>query len=147
MTKQMTTSYIAFLCVVMVMAVAGIMTVHASEVTGTLSSDTTSSSQTDGDIEGSVSNDSQTSGNIAGTVSGGSSGSSGGGSGGGSRISAGGGGSDDSSDEPSGAVLGAATDNQQAPGFPNTGMKPSAGTANQSFWSGVTTFLRGIFSF
>lgn len=127
MTKTTFTSYFALLLLV-VFGLAGPMSVQASEVTGTLSSDTSSGTQT--------------SGNISGTVSSGSSGGSGGGV---SRSSGSSGGS--SSNRPSGSVLGASTDNTQTPGFPNAGFAPDHNGPAPTYWSTLISFLRSITPF
>ncbi len=123
MTKTIITSYATFLCIAI--AMAGITTAHASEVTGTLSSNAANNT---------------TSGDISGTVTGGGS-SSGGSS---SRGSGGGGGS---SNRPSGAVLGATTLNAAAPSFPNAGVQPEEVPHRVTVWSIVVTFLRNIITF
>jgi hypothetical protein len=74
----------------------------ASEVVGTLSSDTTNTSQATGLVGGEV----LSTNSISGTVSGGS----------------GNGGGRSSNSSPSGSVLGAATVSGQSPSFPNAGM-------------------------
>ncbi len=127
MTKKIITSYSALLCVAVLMT--GYSTVHASEVTGTLSSNAASDLTTTGSLEG--------------TVRAGSGGSSSGG--GGSR-------SDGSrgrslSSTPDGLVLGATTDNSTTPGFPNAGVSPEVSSVNQTLWLTVETFFRKIFSF
>lgn len=157
MTNRILTSYTTFITVAVVLAIAGTMAVHASEVTGTLSSDTISDSQTSGNIVGTVSGDSQTSGNIDGTVTSASGGNSGGsnsgnsGGGGGVRVSLSDSSSDTStdtsSDTPAGSVLGAATNNTQTPSFPNAGVEPASGHVDQSLWLRVVTLLRNIVSF
>lgn len=114
-----------------------------SEVTGSLSSDTTSNQTTSGTIGGAVSGDTAVDGSLAGTVVGGSTG----GGGGGSRSSGGGGGTrnvdDDSSDSPTGAVLGAADDNPTAPGFPNAGFAPPIIESSPTLWMTIVTFFKG----
>lgn len=116
MTKTILASYGTLVC--MAIAMVGVTTVHASEVTGNLSSDT--------------SNNTQTNGSIGGTVSDGSSGS----SGGGSRS---GGGS--SSRSPSGSVLGASTNNTQTPSFPNAGVSPKDASLDPTLWSRIKTLF------
>jgi hypothetical protein len=129
MTKSIITSCTAFVCSALLLA--GTTTALASEVIGTLSSDasTTNSVQA-------------TSGSITGTVTGGSSGGSGGG---GSRSSSASG--NLSTTTPSGSILGATADNPSAPGFPNTGVAPTASSVDQSLWSTVMDFLKSVFSF
>ncbi len=126
MTKKIITSYATFLC--MAIAMVGITTAHASEVTGTLSSDTSS--------------DMGTTGNIGGTVESENGGSSSGGSSRGSR-----GGSGSLANAPSGSVLAASTDTTPTPGFPNAGALPDVGSVDQTLWSAVKTFFRNMFSF
>lgn len=128
MTTSKLTSYTAFLCLALLFA--GATSVSASEVTGTLSSDASTTSSTEA-----------TSGNITGTVTSGSSGGSGGGGSRGSTASG------DLSDAPSGSILGATTDNSTAPGFPNTGTAPTESSASQSLWLAVMSFLKSVFSF
>lgn len=123
-----------------VLALTGMTTVQASEVTGTLSSNASSDSQTSGNIGGTVSSNPGTTGNLEGTVSSGNGGSSSGGGGGGGR-------SGSSSNAPSGAVLGESVINTQAPSFPNAGVEPELSHANQSFWLRIMTLLRNIASF
>lgn len=122
MTKTILTSYSALLCMAVVMT--GMTTVHASEVTGTLSSDTSARTETTGNIEG--------------TVSSGNDGS------GGSRSNRS---SGNTTSQPSGTVLGAQDNNTQTPRFPNAGNEPAVGAVNQTFWSTVTTFFSHIFTF
>jgi len=117
MTKKIITSYTAFLCMAVVMMGATI--VSASEVTGTLSSDT--------------SNGAQTSGNIGGTVAG-----SGGGSGGGGTQTGGG---SSSSASPSGAVLGD-SNSAPTPGFPNAGMGSSENSTTSTLWTTLIAFIK-----
>lgn len=152
MTKQILTSYGAFIFMGILMF--GAYTTHASEVTGTLSSDASSNSQTSGkdlggsvssnqvttgDIEGTVSSDTETSGNIEGSVSSDS-------SGGGSSSSGGSRGS--SSDRPDGSVLGEFIDNTSAaPGFPNAGFATNETKVNMTIWSTIFTFIRNIAPF
>ena len=126
MTKKIITSYSAFLCMAIVMV--GVSTAHASEVTGTLSSDTSNSAPTSGSISGSV-----------------TSGSNGGSGGGGSRSNGNNGGS--SSNSPSGSVLGAQDSNTQSPGFPNAGTLTEVSSTDQSLWSSMKAFFGNIFSF
>lgn len=128
MTTTQITSYTTFLSLLVLLMGAGFAL--ASEVTGTLSSDTTSKADPSGQISGSVTNDQ--SGNISGTVTDESTGSlsgtvtsdSGGSSSGGSSQSSGSGG-DGSLDAPAGEVLGVSSDSLQAPAFPNAGFAPT----------------------
>jgi hypothetical protein len=144
MTKNILTGYGTFITMAVVLALTGIITVQASEVTGTLSSDAIGNPQTGGNIGGNVNGSANTTGNLAGTVSGGSSGSSGGGSGGSSSGGSSGGGA--SPTTPLGSVLGATTDTQ-TPGFPNAGVAPTtASSADQSLWSTMLTLLKNLFS-
>ena len=85
MTKTIITSYTTFLCIAVLMAgtaitqasnvgseVTGTLssdTTKPSEVTGTISSDTASDSETDGNLTSTVSGDSADDGNLSGTVS------------------------------------------------------------------------------
>lgn len=129
MTKTTTTSFVAV--ALMASALIGVTTAHASEVTGTLSSDASSNEET--------------SGNISGTVTGASSGSS---SGGGSSSSGGRSNrSNDSSstDAPDGEVLGASTDTV-TPGFPNAGFNPVEETPVPTLWSRIVTFFSTMVS-
>ena len=132
---------------------------HASEVTGTLSSDASGDSTNNGNISGAVSNDSDTDGDIAGTVVGNEAGGntlrgtvssrSTGGSSGSSRSS--GSISTDSQSgsltEPAGAVLGQAASAPRAPAFPNAGAAPTTHSTDQPLWSIIVTFLKSILSF
>jgi hypothetical protein len=127
MTKKIITSYSTFLCIAIALAMVGTTTALASEVTGTLSSDTSSTNT-------------QTTGNLAGTVLGASSGSSSGSSSSG-RSSSG-----SSSSAPSGSVLGAATSNT-SPGFPNAGFAPEEVQTHMTVWSTICTFIKDIVSF
>lgn len=111
----------------MALALVGATYTHASEVTGTLSSDASSNSDT--------------SGNISGTVSSG-----GGGSSSGGNLSSGSNGSS-LSNAPSGSVLGASTDNIQTPGFPNAGFAPTEVNTAPTYWSAMIAFFRSIVSF
>lgn len=123
MTKAITINYTALLCTAVLLA--GFTTAYASEVTGTLSSDTAATVPT---------------GSITGTVE-----SSGGGSSsGGSRSSSGG---SSLANAPSGATAGAVLGSTQTPGFPNAGVAPEEDSADQSLWSALMTFLRNTFSF
>lgn len=141
MTKRILASYTLLLSLTVVLATAGVMTVQASEVTGNISSDTTSNSQTGGNIGGTVQSTATTSGNLSGTVT--SDGSGNGGSS--SRRSSGNG----STNSPSGSVLGASTSNtsNQTPGFPNAGFAPNEDLPRVTFWSSVVNFLKSIVSF
>ncbi len=121
MTKTTFMSYGAFLC--MAVALLGVTSAHASEVTGSLSSDTSVNAQTTGSIGGTVS-----SGN--------------GSSGGGNR-----GGGNSSSNSPSGSVLGASTNNSQTPGFPNAGTSPEGDTISHPVWETILAFLTKIYFF
>ena len=114
---------------------AGATTTLASEVTGTLSSDTIANAQTTGNLEGTVSSESR----------GGSSGSSGSSGGGSSRTDEVSGAS--TSNTPTGTVFGAATENTQTPGFPNAGVTPEQAPVYLTIWSTMVTFLRNIVSF
>lgn len=123
MTKTIITSYTLFL--LMAVAVAGVSFAEASEVTGTLSSDTSANTNTSGNISGTVS-----------SASGGGSSSSGGGSSSGSLSNA-----------PAGEVLGASTSNTQTPSFPNAGFAPHEVNTTPSYWSVMITFFKNILSF
>lgn len=125
MTKTIITSYT--LSLLMAFAVVGTSTALASEVTGTLSSDTSVNSGTSGNISGTVSS------------------ASGGSSSGGSRGNGGNGGS--SSNAPTGEVLGASTSNAQTPSFPNAGFAPHEVSTAPSHWSVMITFFKGMLSF
>lgn len=104
MTTKILKGYTAVIIATLAFAVIGITFAYASEVTGTLSSNATGASLSGGSLAGTVSSDS------------------GGSSGGGSRS--GGGGGSNNSNSPTGAVLGASTDNVAAPAFPNAGFAP-----------------------
>ena len=121
MTKTISTSYITLLCVAV--ALAGIATAHASEVTGTLSSDSTNMVSPTGSISGTVTSNS---------TGGGSS------SGGSSRNGS------SSSNAPEGSVLGAATSNVLSPSFPNAGVAPEEDSTVQTFWSALLAFFRNM---
>jgi hypothetical protein len=123
MTKTIITSYTTLLCMALMMA--GAATVRASEVTGTLSSNSSDNLPTSGSISGTVSGESD------------------GNSGGGSRS---GGSNGNSSSRPSGSVLGASTDTIQTPGFPNAGTQFEVSAADQTLWSTIKNFFRNIFS-
>lgn len=122
MTKTITTSYTTLLCLALIMA--GAVSAHASEVTGTLSSDTAATAPT-GTVSGTVESSNS---------SGGSGGSS---SSGGSRRSG-------LSNAQTGAVLGASTDSTVTPGFPNAGSQPDT---DETLWSTLISFFRSMFSF
>lgn len=126
MTTKIITSYVAIL--VLAIAMIGVTTAEASEVTGTLSSDSTT-------------NNSDLNGNITGTVTGNSSS---GGGGGGSVI----GGSNNLDNTPSGAVLGA-TDSTtvQTPGFPNAGTAPQVRSSGHSLWTTIMNLLKTVLPF
>ena len=130
MTKTINLSYASLLCMAVMMM--GVTTAHASEVTGTLSSDAPNTTVPDG--------------SIGGTVTGGGGG---GGGGGGTRTT--GNASNNSSNAPEGSVLGASTDNTvntvQAPGFPNAGIAPEEVGTKQTTWSALVSFVRSLFSF
>lgn len=135
MTNQILIRYSTIVLTIGLVAMVGILTAQASEVTGTLSSQTSGDSQTSGSIGGTVSDNSLAGGNLSGTVSSGSSGS------GGSS-----GGSGGSSDTPDGAVLGATDDNLAAPNFPNAGTAPDQ-TNPSTPWSRLIEFLKNAISF
>ena len=124
MTTKIITSYVAILA--LAIAVMGVITAEASEVTGTLSSDTSTSN-------------SDSNGNITGTVTGNTSG------GGGGSLT---GGSNTLDDAPAGAVLGA-TDSTttQTPGFPNAGTAPQTSSDDQSLWSTIMNWLKIVLPF
>jgi len=146
MTKKMITNYLMFASMAILLAMTGVVTVHASEVTGTLSSDATNNPKSSGDIGGTVTNDNAVSdGTLTGTVSSGSSGG-GGSSSSGTRTSSGGGGGS-LSDTPSGSVLGESTLNTQTPNFPNAGFAPEEETTRVTVWSTIVTFFKNIISF
>lgn len=128
MTKTMITSYALLLF--MALAAVGAASAEASEVTGTLSSDTSVGSDPTGNITGTVTS---------------TNGGDGGSSSGGSRSN--GNSSGSSSNAPSGEVLGASTDNMQTPSFPNAGSAPDEVNTAPSYWSVMITFFRGMFSF
>jgi hypothetical protein len=109
----------------MAVLMAGATTVHASEVTGSLSSDNSNTTQTTGSLDG--------------TVNGGDGGSSSSGGGHSNR--------NNSSNLPSGSVLGAQDDNTGTPRFPNAGVAPEERTLDHSLWSTVVHFLKLTFSF
>lgn len=157
MTKKTIISHVTFLSMAVMLTMAGAMTVQASEVTGTLSSNASADSQTSGKVEGTVSDDSQTDGTLGGTVTSDSttdgslegtvsngSGRSGGSSSGGSRSSAT---RVTTSDEPAGAVLGAASDNTLTPRFPNAGTPPLVSSVDQPLWSTVMNLFKNMFAF
>lgn len=123
MTKTTTTGFMALLLMVGMLVSA--TSIHASEVTGTLSSDTANNVQADGNISGTVTSES---------VSGGSSSGGGRGGGGSSSLNA-----------PSGAVLGATTDTV-TPGFPNAGSAPEATTPVSTIWSRIMSFFTIVLS-
>ena len=132
MTKKIITSYTAILCMSMALALVGATYAHASEVTGTLSSDASSNSGTSGNISGTVS-----------SSGGGGSSSGGSRSIGGSRNSG-----NNLSNAPSGSVLGANTNNTiQSPGFPNAGFAPTEVNNAPTYWSAMIAFFRSIVSF
>jgi hypothetical protein len=119
-----------FLCTVIMMM--GTLTVQASEVTGTLSSDGSSDNNgtTTEDISGTVLSDDE-SNNTSGTRRNNDS---------------------DSNDAPSGSVFGASTDNTNAtatPGFPNAGYAPEKESplSLNSIWSSMVTLFKKIVSF
>jgi len=123
MTKKLTTIHL--LALMIAFAGIGISYTHASEVTGTLSSDTTSVAPTGG-----------TSGSLSGNVTGSRSSSSGGGSHSSSGSSGG------VSTAPSGEVLGAETSRTVSPAFPNAGFAPEeTSTAPWSLIALVTTVV------
>lgn len=149
----MITNYFALACIAMILAMTGAITAHASEVTGTLSSDATHNSKSSGDIRGtvtigsqaegdlgsSVTDDSVTDGNLVGTVSGG---------GGGSSVSrSGGSGGSSLPDTPSGSVLGEFVTNTQTPNFPNAGFAPEEDATPVTVWLTLVTFLKNTVSF
>lgn len=152
MTKTQITSSTAFLSLLVLLV--GANYALASEVTGTLSSDTVSKAAPSGNISGSVTNEPQ--GNIGGTVTSEPSGSLGGtvtSSGSGGSSSSGGGsqssgsGGDSTSDAPAGDVLGVSSDNLQTPAFPNAGFAPTQQLTNQTPWSAMVHLLRNLISF
>ncbi len=128
MTKKIITSYGTFLLLV-AFGFVGITFAQASEVTGTLSSDTSNTAPTTGSISGSVTSGSN------------------GGSGGGGGSSSNGNNGGSSSNTPSGSVLGAQDSNTQSPGFPNAGTLTEVPSTDQSLWSNVKAFFGNIFSF
>jgi hypothetical protein len=147
MTKKVLMNYVPALLVAF--ALIGVSFASASEVTGTLSSKTSTSSVATGDIGGTVSSSSLSTGDIGGTVS--SDGSGGGSSSGGTRSNSGsssGGGSGRSSADsaPDGAVLGATSDNVSAPSFPSTGSIAEEHTPF-SFTGSVSMVFTSIMTF
>lgn len=148
MTKTHITSHITFAC--MLVLLAGTSFAFASEVTGTLSSDTVSKAAPTGSISGSVTNEPTGSisgtvtttptGNLTGTVTSNDSGGSSGGS-----TSSGSGGSS-SSDTPSGLVLGVTPNDSQTPAFPNAGVNPQHNTS-LTLWSDMVQLLRNLLTF
>jgi hypothetical protein len=137
MIKTTITHYSIVLTMVVMMAGAALSVVQASEVTGTLSSNTAGSQKNDGSISGTVTNDA-VAGALTGTVTSQSTQSSGGGQGSGGSIIP---------STPSGAVLGATALNPAAPSFPNTGYyTPTDPEITQTFWSMVVQFLGAILS-
>jgi hypothetical protein len=131
MTKKTISIYPTFIVIAVALAMSGAITASASEVTGTLSSDT--------------SNDSGTTGTLGGTVSDNSSGSNG--SNGGSSRSSRNNGSGTLLDAATGTVLGASTDNVQAPRFPNAGFAPNERLPQRTVWSTLVGFLRNTISY
>jgi hypothetical protein len=124
MTKKIIASYHLALLLTM-FGFAGITSVYASEVTGTLSSDSSDTSlSTNGNIEGTVTN-------------------SGNNSGGGSRNGGG------SSRNQPGSVLGATTDNNtESPSFPNAGENPLDGTPDTAtLWTVIASIIWSVVSF
>lgn len=117
-------SYTTFLS--MTLLLMGATLALASEVTGTLSSDTSSNTQTTGSISGTVTSES------------------GGSSSGGSRRSSGG---DSVSNAPVGAVLGESISVAPTPSFPNAGFAPEDEPARATVWSTVVAFFRNLVSF
>jgi hypothetical protein len=116
MTKTTLTSYGTLLC--MAIATIGVVPAHASEVTGTLSSQASSNPSTSGNISGTV--ESERSGS----------------SGGRSRRST-------STNQPSGSVLGASTNSGQTPSFPNAGVSPKdAESTTHSLWTSIKAFFK-----
>ncbi len=97
-------------------------TVYASEITGTLSSDTIQNSLTAGNIDGTVSSIS-------------SSGS------GGSRSNG------NLSNAPTGFVLSASDSIGQIPTFPNAGTSPEETFNNHSLWLTIKIFFGNLLSF
>lgn len=129
MTKTVLTSYTTLLC--MGLLIASTSLALASEVTGTLSSNSTSTENAD-----------TSNGSVSGTVTSerGSGGSSS--RGGSSRT-----GGSISSNEPTGAVLGQSTDNLSTPGFPNAGTNPEVSSVEQPLWSTVVNFFKNLLPF
>ncbi len=123
----MTTIKTASLLSLLIIAGAGTLTAHASEVTGTLSSSAASSTAAVGNIGGTVGEQSGVTTDDE------------------DRDSGGGGRSNRSRSDstPPGSVLGATTDNVASPGFPNAGMEPST----PSLSSRLLHFLRSLITF
>ncbi len=123
----MTTIKTVGLLSLVIMAGAGALTVHASEVTGSLSSSAASSTEAGGNIGGTVGEPSSVTTDDEDRNGGG---------GGRSNRSR-------SNSTPPGSVLGATTDNVASPGFPNAGVEPST----PSFSSRLLHFLRSLITF
>ncbi len=127
MTTSITRRYTVAASLALLLAVTA--TASASEVTGTLSSDSAANSTL-----------ATTSDSITGTVIDGS-------SGGGSRSSGSRSNNSDVSDTSSGTVLGATANSPSSPGFPNAGTAPDTRFADPSLWSALMNFIRNVFSF
>lgn len=132
MTHTQMVTYPLFLA--LALALTGLHSVHASEVTGTLSSDPT-------EAEGSAS------GSIGGTVTSEDSTNRSSSRGGGSSSTRVGSGGSSATDTPAGTVLGAAAASTQVPGFPNAGSAPTDPSLGEAIWSNVTTFITNLLPF
>lgn len=130
MTKKILTSYV--LLTVLIFAASSVTQVEAAEVTGTLSSVSSSNTETGGNLSGTVSNDD------------------GGGSSSGGSRSGGRRGGSSSSTPPPGAVLGISTTTTTTiytPGFPNAGEGPDDAGIVSTLWSDIVSYLRNIITF
>lgn len=162
MTKQAQMSSLWFVpLMAMVALILGATPALASEVTGTLSSDTTSASKSTSKVDGTVSSDTESNGDIVGTVSSpdesepdgeltgtvtsesDESGSEGGSSSA-TRTNDGRGGGGSISDAPTGTVLSAQSTAPSTPGFPNAGVAPEADQTRTTIWSTVATFFMSL---
>lgn len=101
------------------LAVLGVQVAQASEITGTLSSNTETTPS--GSVESN--------------------------SGGGSRSSNRTSSTDTTNSTPGGSVLGASTSNLTAPGFPNAGVDPTTATNDPNHLTRVVSYLHNLISF
>ncbi|MBY0310280.1 hypothetical protein K2Q16_03995 [Patescibacteria group bacterium] len=122
MTATKITWFTALVCTLLTLITLPVA--HASEVTGTLSSDNAQATTSE-NIGGTVSSDSRDGGgnNSRQTGTGGS-----------------------GSNAPQGSVLGAASESSQTPGFPNAGELPAFTPDYKTFWSAIVNFIKNLTS-